>query len=149
MERMDHRKFSGLEYAYHGGTFAGNALSLTAGLSTINVLEHSPVHKHIDALGSLARERLNAIFEETGFKAQTTGIGSLLAIHTTRKPIIDANCYTLANVDLSRKMFSYLLKNGIFMLLPEMLHGAISFSHTEDDIERLVSTIERYVKENG
>jgi glutamate-1-semialdehyde aminotransferase len=43
-------------------------------------------------------------------------------------------------------MFSFLLENGIFMLLPETLHGAISNAHTDDEIERLVSTIERFVK---
>lgn len=148
MERMDHTKYSGLEYAYHGGTFAGNAITLTAGLATIDVLEHSPVYRHIDTLGSEVRERLNTIFEKNGFEAQTTGMGSLLAIHTTRKePLKDANCYAVANRDLSREMFSYMLENGILMLLPDMLHGAISYSHTDDDIEHLISTIERYVKE--
>jgi len=53
----------------------------------------------------------------------------------------------MANRELSRKMFSYLLENGIFMLLPDILHGALSYSHTDDDIEKLIFTIERYVKE--
>jgi glutamate-1-semialdehyde 2,1-aminomutase len=148
MERMDHTRYSGLEYAYHGGTFAGNAITLTAGLATMYVLERAPVYELIDGLGSKLREGLNTIFEENGFEAQTTGIGSLLAIHTTQKgPLEDANCYAVADRDLSRKMFSYLLENGILMLLPDMLHGAISYSHSDDDVERLVSTIERYVKE--
>jgi glutamate-1-semialdehyde 2,1-aminomutase len=147
MERMDHTKYSGLEYAYHGGTFAANAISLTAGLATIDVLEHSPVYKHIDRLGSDVRERLNKVFEENDFEAQTTGLGSLLAIHTTlKKPLKDANCYAVANHNLSREMFSFLLENGIFMLRPDMLHGALSYAHTDDDIERLVSTVERFVK---
>jgi glutamate-1-semialdehyde 2,1-aminomutase len=148
MERMDHTKYSGLEYAYHGGTFAGNAITLTAGLATINLLEHSPVYKHIDALGTKVRERLNVVFERNGFEAQTTGIGSLFAIHTTlNKPLKDANWQLFANRDRSREMFSFLLENGIFMLLPETLHGAISNSHTDGEIERLVSTIDRFVKE--
>jgi glutamate-1-semialdehyde 2,1-aminomutase len=148
MDRMDHTKYSGLDYAYHGGTFAGNAITLTAGLATIDVLEQSPVYKHIDALGSKVRERLNAIFDENEFEAQTTGIGSLFCIHTTRtKPLKDAKCQAITNHDLSKKMFSNLLENGILMLAPEMLHGAISYSHTDDDINRLISVIERYVKE--
>jgi glutamate-1-semialdehyde 2,1-aminomutase len=148
MERMDHTKYSGLEYAYHGGTFAANAISLTAGLATIDVLEHSPVYKHVDRLGSHVRERLNMVFEENDFEAQTTGIGSLLAIHTTlKKPLKDANCYAVANHNLSRKIFSKLLENGIFMLRPDILHGALSYAHTDDDIERLVSTIEQFVKQ--
>ena len=148
MDRMDHTKYSGLDYAYHGGTFAGNAITLTAGLATIDVLEQSPVYQQIDALGNKVRERLNVIFEENEFEAQTTGIGSLFCIHTTRtKPLKDAKCQAITNHDLSKKMFSNLLENGILMLAPEMLHGAISYSHTNDDINRLISIIERYVKE--
>lgn len=106
MERMDHTRFSGLEYAYHGGTFAGNAITLTAGLATIDVLEHSPVYKHIDALGSMARERLNTVFDENEFEAQTSGIGSLFAIHTThRRPLKDANHFAFAKSRSVKKDF--------------------------------------------
>ena len=84
-------KVLGFEYASHGGTFAGNTITLTAGLATIDVLEQSPVYTHIDTLGNKVRERLNTIFEENEFEAQTTGIGSLFCIHTTRtKPLKDA-----------------------------------------------------------
>ncbi len=54
MERMNHTKYSGSELAYHGGTFAGNALTLAAGLATIDVLEHTPVYEHVDKLGEKA-----------------------------------------------------------------------------------------------
>jgi glutamate-1-semialdehyde 2,1-aminomutase len=150
MEHMDHTKFSGLEYAYHGGTFAGNAITLAAGSTTIDVLEHAPVYQRIERLGRRLRARVSRIFEENSFEAQTTGIGSLFAIHTTRKqPLEDAKCQVLANHDMSRRIFSYMLQNNIIMLLPDILHGAISYAHTDDDIDRLVAVIERFVKRNG
>lgn len=126
----------------------GNAITLTAGLATIQVLEHSNVYSYIDGFGDKVREGLDAVFERNNFEAQTTGIGSLFAIHSTvEKPLKDANCQLLENHNQSRKMFSYLLDNGIFMLLPELLHGALSYSHTDEDIERLLLTIERHVKD--
>jgi len=149
MERMDHTKYSGLEYAYHGGTFAGNALTLAAGLATINVLEHSPVYAHIDKLGDIARETLNKIFHGNGFPALATGIGSLFAIHMSRGDSIpDAKHFAVNDDKLSRRLFSYLLENGVLMVVPENLHGAISYVHSESDIRRLMSLIEGFVKEN-
>jgi glutamate-1-semialdehyde 2,1-aminomutase len=147
MERMDHTKYSGLEYAYHGGTFAGNAMTLTAGLATIEILERNPVYQHIDALGRTVRESLNEVFEKNGIEAQTTGIGSLFAIHATRKkPLMDAKWYIESNPNLSRKLFNRLLENGILMLLPDSLHASISYAHTEGDVQRLVSVVEQFVK---
>lgn len=149
MEHLDHTKFSGLEYSHHGGTFAANALGLAAGLATIEVLERPGVYEHIDKLGQQAREGLNAVFEKRNFPAQAIGLGSLFAIHTTsKKPIKDVNSFLLCDHKLSKSIFHQLLNNGIFMLTPETLHGAISYSHTEEDIDRLVSVIELYVKEN-
>jgi glutamate-1-semialdehyde 2,1-aminomutase len=147
MEHLDHRKYSGLDYAHHGGTFAGSALSLAAGLATIHVLERSPVYEHINKLGTLTLERLNSAFEAAGFPAQALGLGSLFAIHTTKKkPLKDTTSYALYDHKQSKKIFDFLLENGILMLTPEMLHGCISYSHTESDITNLTTAIEQYVK---
>lgn len=147
MERMDHTKYSGLELAYHGGTFAGNALTLTAGLTTIDVLEHTPVYEHVDKLGEATRMSLNRIFKENAFPAQVTGVGSLFSIHTTAKtPIKDARCYSDSDHEASRKLFSHMLEDGIVMLVPERLHGAISYAHTESDIENLIASVERFMR---
>lgn len=149
LEHMDHTKYSGMDYAYHGGTFAGNAITLAAGLATIDFLEHSNVYEHINKLGNKTRDSLDAVFERNGFPAQTTGIDSVFAIHMTRKkPIRDASSFAFNDHELSKRAFSYLLDNGIMMVTPELLHGAICYSHTESDIDFLIAVIERYVKGN-
>lgn len=149
MERMDHTKYSGRDYAYHGGTFAGNAITLAAGLATIAVLEKSSVYAHVDRLGSNVREGLNAIFEQKQFPARATGIGSLFAIHMTgKKPIRDARRRAESNQGLSVKLFRHLLENQILMFVPEVLHSAISYAHTDDDISQLISAVESFVKSN-
>jgi glutamate-1-semialdehyde 2,1-aminomutase len=145
MERIDDIMHSDAEYAYSEGT-AGNSLSFAAGLATIQVLQDSLVYAQIDRLGEIARESLNAIFEKNAFRAQATGLGSLFAIHmTNKKPLRDAKSYVLCDLAKSRSLFNHLLDKGILILTPEMLHGAISYAHTEEDIENLVSTVERYV----
>jgi len=150
MERMDHTKYTGSNYAYHGGTFAGNALTLSAGLATIDVLEHTPVYGHIDRLGGKARNDLDKIFSENAFPAQTTGIGSVLSIHlASKRPIKDATILAETDRNKSRRLFGHLLNNGIAMLVPERLHGAISYAHTESDVQYLTSSIESFVRANG
>jgi glutamate-1-semialdehyde 2,1-aminomutase len=147
MERMDHTKYSGSEYAYHGGTFAGNALTVSAGLATIDVLEHTSVYEHVDKLGEKARASLDRVFKENAFPAQMTGIGSLFTIHTiTKTPIEDARVCQESDGEKSGKLFSHMLGDGIMMLVPQMLHGAISYAHTDSDIDNLTASVERFVK---
>lgn len=147
MERMDHTKYSGPNYAYHGGTFAGNALTMSAGLATIDVLEHAPVYEHVDKLAQNARDELDRIFEDNDFPAKTTGIGSLLAIHTTNEPHMKSvRDLEGSDREKSRMLFDQLLCDGILMLVPERLHGAISYAHTESDIKSLTASVERFVR---
>ena len=146
MERMDHTKFTGLQYAYHGNTFSGNAITLAAGLAAINELEHSPVYEHIDRLGEMAREEMNRIFREAEFPAQAVGVGSMFCIHMTKNnPIKDTRGYEHYDHARAKKLFNFLLENGIVILLPETLHGGVSYAHTEEDINQLTRTIKEYV----
>jgi len=146
MSHFDHTKYSGPDFAHHGGTFSGNALTLAAGLAAIDVLEHNPVYEHIDKLGDQTRQLLNQTFERAKFPAQATGLCSLFGIHTTlKKPLKDVSGYALCDHEQSKNLFTFLLNNGIFMLTPEMLHGCVSYAHTDADISRLVSSVERYV----
>ena len=147
MERMDHTKYAGLEYAYHGNTFAGNAITLAAGQAAINELEHSPVYEHIDRLGEKARASMNRVFTDAEFPAQVVGVGSMFCIHMTKDKVIkDARCYEHYDHAQCKKLFNHLLERGIVILLPETLHGGVSYAHTEEDINQLVTTVSQYVR---
>ena len=143
MDRMDHVRYSGTDYAYHGGTFAGNALSLAAGLATIGLLEDATVYDHLHRLGEKARDALSSLFETMEYPATVTGIESLLGIHMNGNPI-DSRPKD-SNLERSTGLFRSMLENGIVMLRPDLLHGSISYAHTEDEVERLVSTVADYV----
>jgi glutamate-1-semialdehyde aminotransferase len=104
----------------------------------------------VDKLGEKVRVSLNRIFKESAFPAQATGIGSVFGIHTTAKtPIKDATCFADSDHEESKKLFSHMLDDGIIMLVPERLHGGISYAHTETDIENLTASVERFVKANS
>jgi len=147
MEHMDHTKYSGEEYCFHGGTGAANALTLAAGEATIQTLCDEPVHDRIDRLGERARTELAQTFNRVHLAIQVTGIGSLFAIHFTRqKKIQNMRHLSDAHKEQSRQLFAFLLSRGILIMVPESLHAAVSYAHTEDEIDKLVSCVEEYSK---
>jgi len=147
MEHMDHRKYSGDDYCFQGGTGAANVLTLVAGEATIQTLQDEPVYDKIDRLGDSLRTRLSEIFDRSSFNAQVTGIGSLFAIHFTRqKNIRDPRHLSPEHKEPSKRMSTFLLNNGILLLTTHLPHGAISYSHSEGEIDALVSRIEEYVQ---
>ena len=147
MEHMDHTKYSGEEYCFHGGTGAANALTLAAGEATIQTLRDEPVYDRIDRLGERARTELAQTFNRVHLAIQVTGIGSLFAIHFTRqKKIQNMRHLSDAYKEQSKRLFAFLLSRGILIMVPESLHAAVSYAHTEDEIDALVSCVEEYSK---
>jgi len=65
---------------------------------------------------------------------------------TNKKPLKDISGYMHYDHAQYKKMLNFLLENGIVILLPEIMHGGISYAHTEKDIKHLTSTVEEYVK---
>ena len=150
MEHMDHRKHSGSDFCFQGGTGAANVLTLVAGEATIRTLQDEPVYDKIDRLGERTRTRLSEMFTRLGFNARVTGIGSVFAIHFTKKKNIrDLRHYSKEHVERAKRLFAFLLKNGILLLATDLPHGAISYSHTESEVDTLTSSVEDFVKTRG
>jgi glutamate-1-semialdehyde 2,1-aminomutase len=146
MEHMDHTKYSGEDYCFQGGTGAANVLTLAAGEATIQALMDEPVYEKIDRLGQNLRTRLSETFSQSNFDARVTGAGSLFGIHFSKEKCIrDTRHLSGQYKEQAKQMFSYLLNNGILLLSPDLPHGAISYSHSESEIETLVSAIQNYV----
>lgn len=147
MEHMDHTKYSGDAFSFHGGTGAANILTLVAGQETIRTLSSEPVYDKIGRLGERTRTRISEIFDRSGVDARVTGIGSLFAIHFTKqKTVRDIRHFSQGHREQSKRLFTFLLNNGILVMSPDLLHAAISYSHSENEIDNLISRVEQYVR---
>jgi len=146
MERMDHTKYKGQEYSFHGGTHTGNPVSMAAGLAALKILEDTSVYQRIDRMGAKMREGLSDIMQRAGLEFQTTGIGSIFGCHFTRIPVKDATIASMGDKELSKRLMYFLLDRGIFCLTPELVHCAISTAHTEAEIDEFLRVTALFAK---
>lgn len=144
MERMDIHKYSDGDLAYIGGTFCGNPVTMTAGLTTLKILEKGDVYPHINRLGEYARKELNDLFNQHDVEAQAIGCKSLFATHFTHKPI--RNVVDAYQADRKRLLdyHLYLITQGFFFLPGHQ--GCISYAHTREEIEGMLAASRRYIK---
>jgi len=147
MERMDHTKYKGSDYSFHGGTHTGNPVSMAAGLATLKVLEDGSVHQKIGKMGEKVRKELTGIMEHGGLKFQTTGVGSIFGCHFTDIPVKDATAASKGDKELSKRFMYFLLERGIFCLTPELVHCAISAAHTEAEMDKFLQEAQRFTKQ--
>lgn len=144
MERIDNIAYKRPHYSFHGGTFSGNPMTMTAGLTTLKILEDGRVTSRLNRQGDEIRERLRRIFEKHNVDAQVVGLGSLFNVHFTKEPIRDALAVFRAD---KKRLLEYnltLMTNGIFFLPTHC--GALSTAHLEADLQKLFKETEDYLE---
>jgi len=140
MEHMNPLIYQRPNFAFHGGTFTANPVTMTAGLATLKALEDGQLINRLDKQGDYLRKQLRDVFERKNVDVQITGASSLWHTHFSKEKIEDANAAARANKEKLTKYHMHLIENGVFFLPGKA--GALSTAHTRADIEKLLSRTE-------
>ena len=146
MEHMDPLLYERPKFSFHGGTFCGNPVSLTAGLTTLKILEDGHLLNQLNTRGDKIRRQLRNIFEKRGIDVCVTGVSSIFQIHFTREEVRDVRSAFQADRAKLTDYHMHLITNGIFFLPTKL--GALSRAHTREDIDRFLLETENYVNKN-
>jgi glutamate-1-semialdehyde 2,1-aminomutase len=105
----------------HPGSYNANPVSLAAGLATMELLTRDAVVR-LNAMGDLARRRIEEAFDEADVPATITGLGSLFGIHPR-------------DAALRHRLFLGLYDEGV--LIDPRGVGTLSTAIGESEIEEL------------
>jgi len=145
MERLDSRLYEYPHYAFHGGTFTANPITMAAGLATLKILENGVWIDKLNRLGERIRRELRKIFEDAKVDVQITGDSSLFGTHFTKEEVKDASDAYKAD---RKKLVDYhlaMIAKGIFFLPTHT--GALSIAYTEEDIQKLFLETAEYARQ--
>jgi len=144
MERLDTLRYERPLHSFHGGTFTANPITMTAGLTTLKILEDGKLINQLNRLGDKIREQLRETFETYNVDVQVTGASSIFNTHFTRERAKNADAAFKAD---RKKLVDYhlrLIANGVFFLPTHT--GALSTAHSKADTEKLFSETKEYAK---
>ena len=141
MEMLDPRHEPNLA---QGGTYNGNPLGMAAGLACMRELTPD-VFAELNRKGERVAEQLSEVFASHGVPAQINGVGSLLAIHFSDKPVVDYRAVAASDKKRMRDFFLGLVNHGVLMAPRGM--GAISTPMDEDVLQRFVDAVDEVVGE--
>lgn len=130
---------------YQASTFAGNPVSVAAGIATLETLTEAKntiypkIAKTCDSIvggikDMLARAQLDCT---------VNSIGSMFQLFFTSERVKDEAGVKKADARMFRKLFDELLKQDIFIPPSQFETCFVSYAHTEDDVDK---TIEAYGK---
>ena len=144
MERMDALRYERPTFSFHGGTFCANPITMTAGLTTLKMLEDGKLLNQLNRQGERLRRQLSEIFDRGKEAVQVTGASSLWYTHFTKEKVRDINTAARADQEKLVKYHMHLIENGVFFLPAKS--ASLSTAHTKADIEKLLVETEGYLK---
>ena len=125
------------------GKYIGGGMSFGAGLAGLTQIYTPEAAVALNARGEALRERLNAACRAVGAKLQFTGIGSMLAVHTTRRPIVTPADAAAGDQKLKELFFFDMLAAGIWLARRGMMTLCLPIGDAECD--KLVAAVEEFL----
>ena len=140
MDRYDPRRRDALP---HAGTFNNNVLTMAAGLAGLTEIYTPEAAIALNARGDALRERLNALCDAAGAPMQFTGLGSMMTVHFTRRPITRPADAAHADPRLKELFFFDMLATGIWLARRGMINLSLPVGDAECD--RLAAAVEEFL----
>jgi glutamate-1-semialdehyde 2,1-aminomutase len=122
----------------HSGTFTGNAVTMAAGAANLEIYPQNEVDR-INRLGERLAAGLDRTFRQAGIPGRTRGLGSLVGVAFTEKPLNTSREVVLELAktgELLHFLHLELLNRGIYFMSRGMF--VVSTPMTETEIDQAV-----------
>jgi len=133
-------KLAPLGPVYQAGTLAGNPLAMSAGLTTLDIINETPgFYKELDRKGSLLENGLRQNLDKAGIPAIINRIGSAMTLFfTEEKKINSYDTAVKSNTERYARYFKLSLDSGIYLAPSQYEASFVSYAHTDTDIETAI-----------
>lgn len=116
---------------YQAGTLSGNPVAVTAGLTTLNILERDRPYAELERKTRALTDAIADAARQTGVPVQINRIASMFTVFFTDQPVTDYASAKRSDTQRFARFFHALLERGVF--LPPSQFEAAFVSTAHDD----------------
>lgn len=129
---------------YQAGTLSGNPIAMTAGLTTLRVLDAQDGWQQLEERGRYLDETLGQVLRDSPVPVSLARVGSIfwLAWHSVRPPR-RADAIDSEAAATYARVFHALLDDGIALAPSAFEVGFVSLAHERSHIDRLAEGLQR------
>jgi len=123
---------------YQASTFAGNPLSVSAGIASIKTINKikNQLYPKLERQCALLVKAIDDIATDLKIPHQINFTASMFQIFFTKTPVIDAKTAKKTDAKKFNKLFQILLKNGIFIAPSHLEVVLLSAAHNNSDLNK-------------
>ena len=133
---------------YQASTYAGNPVSVTAGVSSIKTMNklHSKLYPQLEKNCTKLVSAIRDMATDMKTPHQINSISSMFQIFFTDDKVVDYSSAKKADMIKFKKLFETLLKNKVFIAPSQFETVFLSYAHSKDDIKDTISAYEKALR---
>lgn len=133
---------------YQASTYAGNPTSVSAAIASIRTINKikNKLYSKLEQYNTMLTHAIDDIATDLKIPHQINFTSSMFQIFFTDKPVVDYNSSMNADAKKFKKMFSALLKKGIFIAPSQFEVVFLSDAHTKTDLENTINAYDVALK---
>ncbi len=130
---------------YQASTYAGNPVSVTAGVSSIKTMNklQSKLYPKLEKNCTKLVSAIHDMASDMKIPHQINSISSMFQIFFTDDKVVDYSSAKKADMLKFKKLFETLLKNKVFIAPSQFETVFLSYAHSNDDIKDTMSSYEK------
>lgn len=129
---------------YQAGTLSGNPVAMSAGIATLEILEHSDFYKDLNQKAFRFYNKLKQLLPSN--KVQINFAGPMFTLFFTDKNPLNFEDVQDSRISEFVKFYQYMFANGVYLSPSAFEANFISLAHTEDDLDYIIKLIKNYFK---
>jgi glutamate-1-semialdehyde 2,1-aminomutase len=130
---------------YQAGTFSGNPVSVTAGLTALKILtrKRNEIYPALEKNSEQLKKALTDLAADHHVEAQVYNIASMFQIFFSRHPVTDYASAKLSDTCVFQSYFQELLKQGVFIPPSQFETCFLTAAHTEEDLKHTINAFDK------
>jgi glutamate-1-semialdehyde 2,1-aminomutase len=126
----------------HGGTYAGNPVSLAAADATLKEFTRKKVFTHLISYGTKLVKGIAEITKDLGVAATIQGFPTIFQILFTDKQIWDYRGLSVADYNLYSRLHYEIMREGVMIHEDNEEVWFTSYSHKKEELEKTLAAFE-------
>jgi glutamate-1-semialdehyde 2,1-aminomutase len=124
---------------YQAGTLSGNPVAVTAGLTTLEILQETNPYPELDRRADRLAAGLRAAADRAGCPVTVNRVGSMLTAFCTSEPVTDYPTARRSDTERYGHFFRAMLQRGIYLAPSQFEAAFVSTAHTDAEIDATIA----------
>jgi glutamate-1-semialdehyde 2,1-aminomutase len=135
---------------YQAATYAGNPVSVAAGLAALKILARNEgeIYGRLEASRKRLQEGLGDIIEDADIQAQVNGVSSMFQLFFNDAPVVDYKSAMLSDTERFMRYQRGLLERGVYVAPSQFETCFVSAAHSDGDISETLEAMEASIRES-